>query len=145
MSIHTDPATIQPSADTVAYFEETPLAIRARLFDAMERYGNECSDRHEAIEAINAGRSAFWRTTNGQNQFGALLTSEANLGGDLVAFCNDRKAGRPAGFIFKHGLDVLIPLNRKAAYLLADAYEAFGEWREFTELEARRVRKAEAA
>lgn len=127
------------NAHSKAYLYETPLATKVLLTSVMKQYGHDSADRQFAIKAIAEDRAAFWRTTDGQNQVGSLLTAEANLGGDIVGFCKDRQIGRPTGFILRHGLDVLVPLNRKATMKLAAAYEAFGTFRSEVELDARRV------
>lgn len=150
MNAHQRPASFKPTSSRVVSPAikrelETRNKQLDRLSSVLVEYDNDCSDRSYPIAAIAADRAAFWRTTDGQNQVGSVLTDIANTGGDIVAFCKDRQIGRPAGFILNHGLDVLIPLNRKAVAKLAAAYEAFGTFRSEGELTARRVRKMEAA
>lgn len=147
--LHTKPTALEQTGATLATAlsglakqAELTLSPTMKLSAAMASYDNECSARVFALEAIGADRAAFWRTTDHNNAVGGHLCDEANTGADIVAHLTARQFGRPAGFVVKHGLDVLIPLNRKATSDLLAAYEAFGEWRSAGELEARVTRKA---
>ena len=143
MSIHQRPTALEtgdPSEMSVERSLDRRNTQLLRLSTALVDYDNDCTDREYAVEAIGAGRAAFWRTTGYNNAVGGMLTVEANRGAEIIEFCIARQIGRPKGFIVKNGLDVLIPLNRKATSELLAAYEAFGEWRTAAELEARCVR-----
>lgn len=107
-----------------SYMVDTPMAAYGRLIDAMIAHDNEDAiGRDLAVDAICAGRPAYWTTAtyhaarcielcNGVNRGATLETALLGL------YPADRAFGRQSA------LDTLIPLNMAAARELADVCEA---------------------
>lgn len=121
------------------------FATRRRLDDAIRVYGNGYDDiRASAIDAIASGRAAFWTTSN----YGAARTVDlplslnrgtgiwAALDAALPAWCAHLRPG---------ALDTIVPLNRRAAAALSNAYASFGIWLDEDELEQRALRDCRKA
>lgn len=125
------------------FIPESPFEEKAHLADAIARYDNDCGyHREKAVDAIASRRAAFWSTAHYSDQRcrGLLypLNAEGKSVSEAIAECfpDYVRDGRI------DGLDSLVPLNRKAAVALANAYDQVGSWREIEELEARRDRRA---
>lgn len=116
------------------------LETRRHLNDAIEIYRNGYDDnRNSAIEAIAAGRAAFWSTSSYSSARTVDLPLALNRGVSIAdalaeAFPNWRATYREAA------LETIVPLNGRAANALALAYARFGSWREDEELLMRCLR-----
>lgn len=132
--------TIHPSRDTQVYLTEDAFAMKRHLEDAIEVYGNRYDDnRDSALDAIVAGRAAFWSTSSYSAARTVDLPLALNRGVSIKdaleqafqAWCaGDRRAA----------LDTIVPLNRKAAMALSGAYAREGIWHDEEVLEMRRLR-----
>lgn len=115
--------------------EESPVVIRRRLADAITIYDNDDGyERERAIEAIAAGRAAYWTMATYHNQHALNAADRANGGASLA----DAVAKYPKPS-HERLYDTLVPLNRKAVTDLSLAYAALGAWRDEPDLERRRV------
>jgi hypothetical protein len=133
-------AISQPSRDAQVYLSEDAFAMKRHLEDAIEVYGNRYDDnRDSALDAIVAGRAAFWSTSTYSAARTVDLPLALNRGVSIKdaleqafpAWCaGDRRAA----------LDTIVPLNRKAAITLSGAYASHGVWMDEEVLEMRRLR-----
>ena len=119
---------------------ESPIVQRRYLLAAIGKHSNNDDvSRDLAIDAIAAGRAAFWTTAGYSNQCAANLLNDCNKGNSVENALLNWFAGRSADFKIRAGLDTLIPLNTKASIDLAAAYELCGTFRNERELEKRRA------
>lgn len=120
----------------------SPLARHRRdvrhLAATVDRYGNEDSIAEDgALDAMQAGRPAFWASCGYSSQIVWIVVGRANGGGSLIDVMADAYPEHRA-WQREAALDALVPLNLSAAKELARAYEQFaGTFRETDELEAR--------
>lgn len=113
---------------------------RRHLNDAVAIYGNAYDDLHlSAICAIALGRAAFWTTSSYSSARCVDLPMALHRGLTITDALEEAFAGRRA-VDRQAALDTLVPLNRKAAMALANAYARFGSWRDEEELEMRALR-----
>jgi len=109
---------------------------RRNLIDAITIYGNDDAyDREQTIEAIIAGRPAFWTMATYHDQWGCNVLRRINEGMSVV----EAIAKYPK---LDHGrlLGTLVPLNAKAETELSHAYASqCGLIRDEFELARRRV------
>jgi len=141
------PAAIPAVPGSLAseYINETPITVSAKLNAVIALYDN-CCDRFRdlAVEAIRAGRSAFWTTASHHSARAYELPVHINKGASIAEALEQEYPSHPQGKRLA-GLDTLIPLNLKAATALSIAYEDFGTWRDEAELLARAVRDVRRA
>lgn len=133
------------NAHAQAYMAETPITVRRALKASVALYDNDdFASRETVLEAIAAGRSAFWSTAKYHNATACMLLDRVNRMpmDEALAFITDpHKLARMADF-----LDTLVPLNAKAENALALAYARHTPtWREEPELAMRRMRDCRAA
>lgn len=120
-----------------------PQSTVKLLVSLMERLNNEEQTSFRfACAAINAKRAVFWYTCTWQDNSASLLLDEANIGSDIVAFLKLRHLPSQPNYKFEHGLDKLIPLNRKAVRVLLQAYSKFGKHYGNSDLAKRRTARA---
>lgn len=125
--------TGRPAPEAVAYLADTPMAARRALNDAMDIYRNEDGHmRDKAIDAIAAGRAAYWTMTGSSNAIGFDLPLALNRGVDIDRALGNAFCGRAYNAICE--LDRLVPLNMAAARALGLAYSRHGSWRDDHEL-----------
>lgn len=132
------PATIPAVTGALAseYINETPITVSAKLNAAIAFYDNCCDRFRElAVEAILAGRSAFWTTASHHSARAYELPVHINKGSSIAEALEQEYPADQGKRLA--GLDTLIPLNLKAATALSIAYEDFGTWRDEAELLAR--------
>ena len=128
-----------------AYMNDTPLAARRALDDAIEIYQNEDAvAREQCIEAIASGRPAFWISRQYHDARANALRYDATKTGDVVGsmlalYPPHRRDSR------KSALDSLVPLDRRAAVALSLAYAEIGLWRDEPELMLRSKRDCRRA
>lgn len=121
---------------TVALVPENMADTRRHLADAIAIYeNNDDFDREQTVEAIIAGRPAFWTMATYHDQWGCNVLRRINEGMSVV----EAIAKYPK---LDHGrlLGTLIPLNAKAETELFHAYASqCGLIRDEFELARRRV------
>jgi hypothetical protein len=116
--LHPAPGTPVP----LALVPTGASAIRARITELVERYGNPNTLIEDAaVEAAQAGRPAFWKRTRYSNATVGLVCSDINMGMAL-----DEALDRWADPRSVHGtkaaiLAELIPLNAAAEDALRSA------------------------
>jgi hypothetical protein len=126
-----------------AILGETPLAMRARLRATVDSYRNEDSqDYRDALDAMLAGRPAFWTTQGYSNARAVTVLREVNAGAGVLATIRRHRRSWDDPKTVERGLDYLIPMNAPATAALLAAYSVLGAWREAEELEARQSRAA---
>ncbi|MER8925822.1 hypothetical protein [Mesorhizobium sp. M0859] len=127
------------------YLTETPISVRRRLLDSINVYNNSYDDiRASAVDAIAAGRAAYWTTSTYSAARTVDLPLVLNRGVSITtaleqafpAWCADRREA---------ALETIVPLNRKAAVALSGAYARFGSWEDEAELEMRALRDCRKA
>ncbi len=128
-----------------AYMNDTPMAARRALDDAIAIYDNDCGDdRRQCIEAIASGRPAWWTSRQYHDARANALRYDATKTGDVVGsmlalYPPHRRDSREAA------LDSLVPLDRKAAIALSLAYAEIGFFRDEPELLLRSKRDCRRA
>lgn len=129
---------------TQDYLADTPMKVRRDLLTAVAVYGNEDTIMLEqAIEAIASGRAVYWTTASYSSARASDLPYELNRGKPILEAIDAAYAGRE--FLRQQALDTIVPINRKAAMALANAYAKFGSWVDEDELLERRVRDVRRA
>lgn len=129
------------NAHAKIYMDETPLAVKRQLLDAVTVYRNEDTNMLEqAIEAAASGRAVYWTAASYSNATASDLPCELNRGRSIKEVLEEAyqgwKADRRAS-----ALDTIVPCNLAAVNALAKAYiEIAGSFRDDDELAARRVR-----
>lgn len=128
-----------------AYQEDTPLAAKRALDDAITIYGNEDTIMYEkALDAICEGRAAFWTMAGYSNAIDSSLPYMLNAGVEIGSAVDAAYERRP--FLKRDALYWIVPLNMAAARALSLAYTREGTWRDDFELlmrakrDCRRVR-----
>lgn len=135
----------EPSRVPIRTAIDEAFEARRHLSDAIAVYGNGYDDlRDGAICAIALGRAAYWTTSSYSAARTVDLPFALHRGLTIAdaleeAFPSWRAQYREAA------LETLVPLNRKAAMALSNAYAKFGSWREEEELEMRVVRDCRKA
>lgn len=125
-------------APLVGLLQNQPLDHRVNA--AIAIYDNCCDlFRDLAVDAIIAGRSAFWTTASHHSARAYELPVHINKGASIAEALEREYPAHMQGKRLA-ALDTLIPLNLKAATALSIAYEDFGTWREEPELLARATR-----
>jgi hypothetical protein len=118
---------------------ENPVLIRRRLADVIELYDNEdCVSRDWTVEAIVAGRPAFWTSATYHSQRACNLHLDVVAGASIQQALEAHYPVR-LNHSRESALDTLIPLDRRAAAALSQAYADLGIWRDDDELELRRT------
>ncbi|EKF40863.1 hypothetical protein NA8A_18267 [Nitratireductor indicus C115] len=128
-------------AAAIGFDPENIVVVRRRLADAIDLYDNEDGlSRDIAVEAIIGKRPAFWTTAKYHSAIACELVNDANRT-SLEEAMENIPAHRRADMA--RYLDTLVPLNRLAANELSEAYETVaGTFRDCSELESRRIRRA---
>ncbi len=126
------------------YLADTPMKVRRDLLAAVAVYGNEDTIMLEqAIEAVASGRAVYWTTASYSSARASDLPYELNRGKSILEAVDAAYAGRE--FLREQALDTIVPINRKAAMALANAYAKFGSWVDEDELLQRRTRDCRKA
>lgn len=116
------------------------LEARRHLNDAIAIYGNGYDDLHlSAICAIALGRAAFWTTSSYSAARTVDLPFVLHRGVPIQEALEEAFPSWCAADRHR-ALDTLVPLNRKAAMALSNAYARFGSWFDEEELEMRALR-----
>jgi hypothetical protein len=97
----------------------------------------------QAIEAAASGRAVYWTTASYSSARASDLPYELNRGKPILDAIDAAYVGRE--FLRQQALDTIVPINRKAAMSLANAYAKFGSWVDEDELLQRRVRDVRRA
>lgn len=128
------------------FLTETPLSMRRHLQDAITIYGSDSTyDEEIALDAILAGRPAFWSTAKYHSACAGILLRNLNHGLSFEDAIADAYCPWQRGNV-EHGLDSLVPLNLKAANALSLAYSHHtATWHDEEELLMRRVRDCRRA
>ena len=116
--------------------------MRARLRATVDSYRNEDSqDFRDALDAMIAGRPAFWFTQNYSNQRACIVLSEVNAGMGVLEAIRSHQRRYDDPKMIERGLDYLIPMNAPAMSALLAAYAELGMWREHDEIECRQMKE----
>lgn len=130
------------NAHSQAFADDTPIAARRALSDAIAIYDNNDSLMQEgAIDAIAAGRAAFWTTSQYHNGIGSMLPHPLNRGEGAEAAIDYCCRGTVYGIVPHkrdemqvEALEWIVPLNLAAARELSHAYAKHGFWKDEAEL-----------
>jgi len=118
---------------------------RRHMLDAIEIYRNGYDDNREsAIGAIASGRAAYWTTSSYSASRTVDLPLALNRGVSIAEALEEAFPGWRAPYR-EEALDTIVPLNRKAAIALSNAYARYGSWVDEEELEMRALRDCRKA